>query len=60
MPCMLRNPVVESDWLARVIRAAVAPALEYVAIWHERDTPFRRQRVMAPDAPSRWISPWPV
>jgi adenylosuccinate lyase len=57
---MLRNPVVESDWLARVIRAAVAPALEYVAIWHERDTPFRRQRVMAPDAPSRWISPWPV
>jgi adenylosuccinate lyase len=37
--------------LARVVRAAVVPALENVALWHERDISHSSvERVMTPDA----------
>ena len=48
-----RNPVLSENLsgLARVIRAAVAPALENVVLWHERDISHSSvERVIAPDA----------
>jgi adenylosuccinate lyase len=48
-----RNPVLSENLtgLARVIRAAVMPALENVALWHERDISHSSvERVIAPDA----------
>jgi adenylosuccinate lyase len=48
-----RNPVLSENvtGLARVVRAAVAPALENVALWHERDISHSSvERVIAPDA----------
>ena len=48
-----RNPVLTENLtgLARVIRAAVTPALENVALWHERDISHSSvERVFAPDA----------
>ncbi len=48
-----RNPVLTENLtgLARIVRAAVTPALENVALWHERDISHSSvERVMAPDA----------
>ena len=48
-----RNPVLSENLtgLSRLIRAAVAPALENVALWHERDISHSSvERVIAPDA----------
>jgi adenylosuccinate lyase len=48
-----RNPVLSENitGLARVVRAAVVPALENVALWHERDISHSSvERVFAPDA----------
>ncbi len=48
-----RNPVLSENLtgLARIIRAAVVPALEDVALWHERDISHSSvERVIAPDA----------
>jgi adenylosuccinate lyase len=48
-----RNPVLSENLtgLARLVRAAVAPALENVALWHERDISHSSvERVIAPDA----------
>ncbi len=48
-----RNPVLSENLcgLARVVRAAVTPALENVALWHERDISHSSvERMMAPDA----------
>ena len=48
-----RNPVLSENLtgLARVVRAAVIPALEDVALWHERDISHSSvERVIAPDA----------
>ncbi len=48
-----RNPVASENLtgLARLVRAAVAPALENVALWHERDISHSSvERVLAPDA----------
>ena len=48
-----RNPVLSENLtgLARLVRAAVTPALENVALWHERDISHSAvERVMAPDA----------
>ncbi len=48
-----RNPVLTENLtgLARMIRAAVVPALENVALWHERDISHSSvERVMLPDA----------
>jgi adenylosuccinate lyase len=48
-----RNPVLSENLtgLGRVIRAAVVPALENVALWHERDISHSSvERVIAPDA----------
>ena len=48
-----RNPVLSENLtgLARVIRAAVVPALENVALWHERDISHSSvERVIGPDA----------
>jgi adenylosuccinate lyase len=48
-----RNPVLSENLcgLARVVRAAVTPALENVALWHERDISHSSvERKMAPDA----------
>jgi len=48
-----RNPVLSENLtgLARLIRAAVVPALENIALWHERDISHSAvERVMAPDA----------
>jgi len=47
-----RNPVLSENLtgLSRLVRAAVAPALENVALWHERDISHSAvERVMAPD-----------
>lgn len=47
-----RNPILTENLtgLARVVRAAVAPALENVALWHERDISHSSvERVFAPD-----------
>jgi adenylosuccinate lyase len=48
-----RNPVLAENLtgLARVVRSAVIPALENVALWHERDISHSSvERVIAPDA----------
>jgi adenylosuccinate lyase len=48
-----RNPVLSENLtgLARMIRAAAIPALENVALWHERDISHSSvERVMLPDA----------
>ncbi len=47
-----RNPILTENLtgLARIVRAAVTPALENVALWHERDISHSSvERVMAPD-----------
>jgi adenylosuccinate lyase len=47
-----RNPVLSENLtgLARLVRAAVAPALENVALWHERDISHSAvERVLGPD-----------
>ena len=47
-----RNPVLTENLtgLARVVRASVVPALENVALWHERDISHSAvERVFAPD-----------
>ncbi|MBI4729278.1 MAG: adenylosuccinate lyase [Acidobacteria bacterium] len=48
-----RNPIIceRITGLARVVRAAVSPALEDVALWHERDISHSSvERVILPDA----------
>jgi adenylosuccinate lyase len=48
-----RNPVLSENLtgLARIVRAAVNPALENVALWHERDISHSSvERVFGPDA----------
>jgi adenylosuccinate lyase len=48
-----RNPVLSENLtgLARVVRAAVTPALENVTLWHERDIAHSSvERVFGPDA----------
>ncbi|MCZ8311006.1 MAG: adenylosuccinate lyase [Magnetospirillum sp.] len=48
-----RNPVLSENLtgLSRIVRAAVAPALENVALWHERDISHSAvERVFGPDA----------
>ncbi|NDE91480.1 MAG: adenylosuccinate lyase [Alphaproteobacteria bacterium] len=48
-----KNPVLSENLtgLARIVRAAVNPALENVALWHERDISHSAvERVFAPDA----------
>jgi adenylosuccinate lyase len=47
-----RNPVLTENLtgLARIVRAAVAPALENVALWHERDISHSSvERMIGPD-----------
>ncbi len=47
-----RNPILTENLtgLARVVRASVIPALENVALWHERDISHSSvERIMAPD-----------
>ncbi len=48
-----RNPVLSENLtgLARLVRMAVVPALENVALWHERDISHSSvERMIAPDA----------
>ncbi len=48
-----RNPVLSENLtgLARLVRSAVTPALENVALWHERDISHSSvERAIAPDA----------
>jgi adenylosuccinate lyase len=48
-----RNPILSENLcgLARVVRAAVVPALEDVALWHERDISHSSvERMIVPDA----------
>jgi adenylosuccinate lyase len=48
-----RNPVLTENLtgLARVVRSAVAPAMENVALWHERDISHSSvERFIGPDA----------
>ena len=48
-----RNPILSENLtgLARIVRAAVVPALENVTLWHERDIGHSSvERVFAPDA----------
>lgn len=48
-----RNPVLSENLtgLARIVRSAVTPALENVALWHERDISHSSvERMLAPDA----------
>ena len=48
-----RNPIIceRISGLARVVRAAVVPAIENMALWHERDISHSSvERVMMPDA----------
>ena len=48
-----RNPILSENLtgLARVVRAAVAPALENITLWHERDISHSSvERVFGPDA----------
>ncbi|HEX4473693.1 MAG TPA: adenylosuccinate lyase [Polyangiaceae bacterium] len=48
-----RNPVLSENLcgLARVVRSTVVPALENVALWHERDISHSSvERMIAPDA----------
>ncbi len=48
-----RNPVLSENLcgLARMVRSAVTPAMENVALWHERDISHSSvERMIAPDA----------
>jgi len=48
-----RNPILTENMtgLARIVRGAVVPALENVALWHERDISHSSvERVVGPDA----------
>ncbi|MDI1443166.1 adenylosuccinate lyase [Polyangium sp. 6x1] len=48
-----RNPILSENLcgLARIVRAAALPALEDVALWHERDISHSSvERMIAPDA----------
>lgn len=48
-----RNPILSENLcgLARVVRATVTPALENIALWHERDISHSSvERMLAPDA----------
>src|SRR6266568_1034979 len=48
-----RNPVLSENLtgLARIVRAAVTPALENIALWHERDISHSSvERIIFPDA----------
>ena len=48
-----RNPILSENLtgLARIVRAAVTPAFENVALWHERDISHSSvERMFAPDA----------
>ena len=48
-----RNPVLSENLtgLARIVRSAVVPAMENVAMWHERDISHSSvERMLAPDA----------
>jgi adenylosuccinate lyase len=48
-----RNPVLSENLcgLSRIVRSAVVPALENVALWHERDISHSSvERMIAPDA----------
>jgi adenylosuccinate lyase len=48
-----RNPIVSENLcgLARIVRAAALPALEDVALWHERDISHSAvERIIGPDA----------
>ena len=48
-----KNPILTENLtgLARVVRASVTPALENIALWHERDISHSAvERVFAPDA----------
>jgi adenylosuccinate lyase len=48
-----RNPILSENLcgLARIVRAAAIPALENVALWHERDISHSSvERMMTPDA----------
>ncbi|MFT6106947.1 MAG: adenylosuccinate lyase [Rickettsiales bacterium] len=48
-----RNPVLSENLtgLARIVRSAVNPAMENVALWHERDISHSSvERMLAPDA----------
>jgi len=48
-----RNPVLTENitGLARIVRAAVAPAMENVVLWHERDISHSSvERMIGPDA----------
>ncbi len=48
-----RNPILTENLtgLARIVRAAAMPALENVALWHERDISHSSvERMIAPDA----------
>jgi len=48
-----RNPILTENLtgIARLVRGAVTPALENVALWHERDISHSSvERVIAPDA----------
>ena len=48
-----RNPILTENLtgIARIVRASLAPAMENVALWHERDISHSSvERVFAPDA----------
>ena len=48
-----KNPILSENLtgLARIVRAGVSPALENIALWHERDISHSAvERVFAPDA----------
>jgi len=48
-----RNPILSENLcgLARVVRGAIVPALENIALWHERDISHSSvERVLLPDA----------
>jgi adenylosuccinate lyase len=48
-----RNPILSENLcgLARIVRGAVTPALENIALWHERDISHSSvERMIAPDA----------
>jgi adenylosuccinate lyase len=50
-----RNPIASENLcgLARIVRAAVVPALEDVSLWHERDISHSSvERMLAPDTTS--------
>ena len=68
-----KNPILTENLtgLARIVRAAVVPALENIALWHERDISHSAvERVFAPDAtialdfalargsPVSWTASW--